>query len=172
MPDKLKAWFSGANRVRLITALGLLGMGLILLSGLHHAPADAQQTGSLSAAADAAASYRSTLEARLTELLRKMEGVGTVSVMVTVSGTPEQIYAEEVKQTKSDRQTQRESQYVLTKNGSAESALVAETRYPSVCGVAVLCSGGGHAAVRERVTKAVATVLGLPASRIFVGVSG
>ena len=112
------------------------------------------------------------LETQLTGLLGKMEGVGAVTVMVTVSGTPEQVYAEEVKQTKSDKQTQRESQYVLTRNGSAESALVAETRYPAVCGVAVLCSGGGHAAVRERVAQAVATVLGLPASRIYVGVSG
>ena len=170
IPDKLKEMLSGRNRVRLITALGFLGMALILLSGLQK---KTEQTAvPLKSEPSAAEEYRTELEIRLTAMLGRMEGVGAVSVMVTVTGTAEQIYAEEVKQTKSDRQTQRESQYVITKSGGEESALLAETRYPAVCGVAVLCSGGGHAAVRERVTQAVSTVLSLPPGKIFVGQAG
>jgi stage III sporulation protein AG len=165
IPAKLREWIQ-AHRVQMIFALGLLGMVLILISGMmpkqgHDAPAAADQS--------AQSCFETELETRLTSLLSGMEGVGYVTVMVSVSGTAEQVYAEEVKETQSDRQRQRESAYVITKSGGQESALLSETRYPAVTGVAVLCSGGAHAAVRERVTEAVSTVLGLPASRIYVG---
>ena len=60
----------------------------------------------------------------------------------------------------------------ITKSGGNESALIAETRYPAVVGAAVLCTAGDHAAVQERITRAVSTVLGIPASSVFVGKTG
>lgn len=175
MIDDLRTRFGGEKGVRLIVLLGLAGMALILLSGLlpdadTKTPEPAMQYAEAGDNPDAD-SYRQMLEQRLTELLSQMEGVGQVTVMITVSGSAEQVYAEEVKTSSSDHSSSKESAFVITKQGGDEAALRAETKYPAVQGAAVLCSGGDHAAVQERVSKAVATVLGIPAARIFVGKS-
>ena len=161
--------------LRIIVALGLAGMALILFSGMLSGKKEtthaAEPPPDMTEAA-APEAYRNELEERLTALIRQMDGIRTVTVMVTLSGTSEQIYAEEVKSSKSDRGTQSEASCVITKSGGNESALIAETRYPAVVGVAVLCTGGDHAAVQERVSRAVSTVLGIPAANVFVGKSG
>ena len=172
--ERLRALIQRVGTVRVIVALGLAGMALILFSGLAQKDEPAQSTAETAAVQSAvpdADAYRTDLETRLAALLTRMDGVGTVTVMLTVSGSAEQVYAEEVKESGSDRSAQRESSPVLTRNGSGESALIAETRFPQVTGAAVLCTGGAHAAVRERVTQAVSTVLGLPTSQIYVGAS-
>lgn len=175
MIDRLRTRLGGENGIRLIVLLGLAGMALILLSGLLPDAKPKQSEPELQCAEAGdnpdADSYRQMLEQRLTELLSQMEGVGQVTVMITVSGSAEQVYAEEVKTSSSDHNTQRESVYVITKQGGDEAALRSETKYPAVQGAAVLCSGGDHAAVQERISKAVSTVLGIPAARIFVGKS-
>lgn len=169
--ERIRAAVQRAGTVRVITVIGLAGMALILFSGLHPHDTAENPESSISASEplSAADSYRTDLENRLTALLSHMDGVGAVTVMVTVGGSAEQVYAEEVKESDSDRSAQRESAPVITKHGSEESALVSETKYPQVTGAAILCTGGDHAAVRERVIGAASAVLGLPASRIYVG---
>lgn len=169
---RIRAALRQRNGVRVITVLGLAGMALILLSGLHSGSDEKKPAEALTESVtplNSADLYRTDLETRLSALLSRMDGVGGVTVMLTVSGSAEQIYAEEVKETDSDRASQRESSLVITKSGGAESALLTETRYPHVTGAAVLCTGGAHAAVRERVTQAVSTVLQIPANQIYVG---
>ena len=172
LTGRLKQLFSGEHGIRRSVLLGLAGMVLILLSGLlpeRTARGHPPET----AAADPADpdAYRAALESRLQTLLCRMEGVGDAAVMVTVSGSAEQIFAQEVKASQSEHSTQTESAYVLARSGGNESPLIAETRYPAVEGVAVLCADGDHAAVQERISRAVATVLGIPQSRVYVGKS-
>lgn len=157
---------------RLIVLLGLAGMALILLSGLL--PHKTEQTPAAEAppaemTVTAPEAYRAELEARLTALLSRMEGVGAVTVMITLGGSAEQVYAEEVKASRSETAAQTESAPVLTRTGGSETALLTETKYPPVQGAAILCTGGDHAAVKERVTNAAAAVLGIPSAQIYVG---
>lgn len=175
MPDwlqRLRELCTGENRIRMIVILSAAGIALILLSGLlpkkDTPPKETESVPISEAAADPDA-YRIQLEARLTALLSQMEGVGQVTVMVTLGGSSEQVFAEEVKSSRTQNGAQSESAPVLTRTGNAESALVTETKYPAVCGAAILCSGGSHAAVRERVTQAAAALLGIPAAHIYVG---
>ncbi len=173
--EKLRKKTEGEKGIRLIVILGLAGMALILISGFlpeqkaSQKQAPAPQQNSVTAAAD---QYRTDLESRLARLLSQMSGIGRAEVMVTLSGSAEQIYAEEVRSNKSDHSSQREASYVITKSGGNESALVTETRYPAVIGAVVLCTNGDHAAVKEAVTRAVSTVLGIPASNVYVGKTG
>ncbi len=173
LTDRLRTLLQKTGTVRVIVLTGLAGMALILFSGLQshadtdYTPADAEL--SADCALPDADVYRSDLEDRLTMLLTRMDGVGNVSVMLTVGGSAEQVFAEEVKQSDSDHASQSESAFVITKNGGNESALISETRYPAVTGAAILCSGGSHAVIREQVTQAVSTVLGIPANQIYVG---
>lgn len=176
LQERLRSWLRAGNGLRLIVLLGLSGMALILLSSMFASGSKASTSTSTADAsapvqsADAdAAEYAAKMESRLTAWLTQMEGVGAVTVMVTVRGTAEQIYAEEVRASQNGSGKQSENAYVITKSGGNESALVAQTRYPAIAGVAVLCTGGDRPAVQERVIRAVSTVLGIPTSDIFVG---
>lgn len=169
--EAVRQWCKDGGSIRMIVLLGLSAMALLLLSGLPET--DKAESEDMECAVtevqDPAAEYAAETERRLTALLKQMDGVGAVSVMVTVCGTKEQIYAEEARISESDHSSQSEYTYVITKSGGEESALVSQTRYPKVAGVAVLCTGGGSAAVQERVILAVSTVLGIPSSDIYVG---
>ena len=167
--EKLRNRIRGETGLRLTVLLGLAGMALILLSGLIPKKTETPQQTEQQTGASDTDSYRESLETRLTALLSGMDGVGSVTVMVTVGGSAEQVYAEEVKTAENERGTQRESAYVITRADGNEAALVSETKYPAVTGVAVLCSGGDHAAVQEKVSRAVSTVLGISPARIYVG---
>ncbi len=174
--EKIKKIFQGEKGLRLIVILGLTGMALILFSSFpSKKESQKQQNKTAVFSADnspAADQYRISMEKRLTELLSKMDGIGKAEVMITLSGSAEQIYAEEVRSSKSDHSDQKEATYVITKSGGNESALVSETRYPAVIGAVILCSSGDRAVIREKVSRAVSTALGIPASSVFVGKSG
>ncbi|MBP0967110.1 MAG: hypothetical protein J5722_05725 [Oscillospiraceae bacterium] len=157
------------DRSRLILLSGIIGAVLLLLPGMlpHHSrqePASLPSDGTVQAE-----QYRQQLEERLTALLSAMEGVGHAEVMITVSGTAEQVYAEEIKTSRGANGIRQESEPVMTRSGSSEAPLIARTVCPAVEGAAILCSGGDHAAVQERVSRAAAALLGIPQTRIFVG---
>lgn len=172
----MQPWLTGLRerlrmlqRPRLLLIAGLCGAALLILPGIRtesraQSPPPADGTAQ-------AEQYREALETRLTDLLNGMEGVGEVRVMVTVSGTAEQVYAEEVKASQNERGRQQEAQVVITRSSGAEAPIVAKTVCPSVLGAAILCSGGDHAAVQERIRKAASAVLGIPQGQIFVGKS-
>ena len=172
LTDKLRILFKEENRLRLIVLLGIIGIAMILLSGLlpekQKTEARAEPPPYESAADDPDA-YRIMLEERLTALLSRMEGVGAVTVMITVGGSSEQVYATEIRDSRSDSSAQISSSPVLTRTSGGESALLTETRYPAIRGAAILCTGGGHAAVQERITKAASALLGIPVNQIYVG---
>ena len=173
--DKLREKMQSERGIRLTVILGLAGMALILISGLlpgKKTSQNSESTAKTQAVTESADQYRIALESRLTRLLSQMNGIGRAEVMITLSGTAEQIYAEEVRSNQSDHSSQREASYVITKSGGNESALVTETRYPAVIGAVVLCTNGDRASVREAVTKAVSTALGIPVSSVFVGKTG
>ena len=59
----------------------------------------------------------------------------------------------------------REQTHILMDRGSGEEPLVEKQIEPQVRGVMILCEGAENPVVREqRVTEAVKTVLGIPAS--------
>ena len=169
--ERMRCLIQSSKGIRVIVLLGLTGMALLLFSGMMPNRNSIEQSGNASCqtAGAQADAYRAELETRLTALLRQMEGVGAVQVMVTLDGSAEQIYAEEVRVSKGDHNEQKQSEYVIMRTGGDESALLSRTAYPAVQGAAILCAGGGHAAVRERVSKAAAALLGIPVSRVFVG---
>ncbi len=157
--------------ISLLVGIGLLGIGCIALSDLllssHGSQSEAAPTQSTASAADQ--DYAMLLEQRLGRMLMQLEGVGNVQVMITVNSTAAQIYAEEVKASENDRGSQSEHNLVITRQNGDEAPLIEKTEYPAVQGVIVLCSGGHSATIKEQVTKAVSTVLNIPAADIYVG---
>lgn len=90
-----------------------------------------------------------------------MSGAGKTTVMVTLGTGEEMIYALDTQS--GDLQSQQT--HVLLEDGSALTETVC---VPQVCGVAVLCEGGGDVRIAARITELVSALLDLPSNHICV----
>ena len=98
---------------------------------------------------------------RLEHLISQMSGAGKTTVMVTLETGEEAIYALDTQ----SGEMQSQQTHVLLEDGSALTETVC---LPQVCGVAVLCEGGGDIRVAARITELVSALLDLPSNRICV----
>ena len=163
MKSREQSLFAGLlqkqSRTQLAIILGAAAMLLILFSELFSTPAKTAANAGSSAAVSETA-YREQLETQLTELIEQLDGAGKTVVMVTLESGEETIYAVD---TQSGQMQNQETH--LLEDGSA----LEETTYlPAVCGVAVVCDGGGDVRVAARITELVRAVLDLSANRICV----
>ena len=153
----LRSLQNNKNRTALAVTVGVMAMLLLLLSELLPSGNTAASTVRTAAVSQ----YQTQLEQQLEELISQLQGAGRTTVMVTLTTGEETIYAV-------DTQTgdlQQQETHVLLQDGSA----LAETTYlPQVCGVAVLCEGGGDVRVAARITELLHSLLDLPANRICV----
>lgn len=108
--------------------------------------------------------YSEHLEKELTELISKVGGVGEVSVVITLDGGSEYVYAANTKTSESGSAVD----YIVINNGEGESGMIVGQICPRVRGVAVVCGGGSSSEVRKEVTELVAAALGISTSRIKV----
>ena len=157
--DLAERWKSRQGRAGLCAAVGLLAMLLLLLSDLFPKTADAKtrNTDSL----PESTSYQTQLEDRLEHLIEQMDGAGRTAVMVTLETGEEAVYALDTQ----SGELQSQQTHVLLEDGSA----LTETVFlPQVCGVAILCEGGGDVRVAARITELVSALLDLPSNRICV----
>lgn len=146
------------GKTTLAAAAGILAMLLILLSELLPS---GSHTAARSESGQTAAEYQSQLESQLQEMISQMEGAGKTVVMITLESEAQTVYALDTQ----SGQLQEQETHVLLEDGSA----LEETVYlPQICGVAVLCDGGGDVRVAARITELVGALLGLPSNRICV----
>ena len=135
--------------------------GLLLLAVSSWLPADSStQSAAPAAMTDSTADYAAELENRLTALISRVEGAGKTAVMVTLESGSESIYA-------TDTDSDGSSTHVLLGSGEADG-LVETVETPRVLGVAVVCEGGGSAAVQSRVTALVQALTGIGTNHITV----
>ena len=149
------------QRVNLLVCMGLAG--LLLLAVSSWLPADSStQSAAPAAMTDSTADYAAELgiETRLTVLISRVEGAGKTAVMVTLESGSESIYA-------TDTDSDGSSTHVLLGSGGADG-LVETVETPRVLGVAVVCEGGGRAAVQSRVTALVQALTGIGTNHITV----
>lgn len=162
--ERLQAlWNNEKQRVNLLLLTGLAGLALLALS--EWLPAGAEKPEAAPpAAASAESDYTAALEARLEELIGRVEGAGQTRVMVTAASGEESVYATD-RSDGADGSVQE--QHVLLGSGGA-AGLVKTTHPPQVLGVAVVCQGGADAAVQLRVTEIVQALTDVGASHITV----
>lgn len=146
------------QRVNLLVLMGLAG--LVLLAFSAWLPADDAAQPAPAAVQETAADYAAQLESRLTALIRRVDGAGNTAVMVTLESGSESVYA-------TDTDRDGGSTHVLLGSGGADG-LVETVQTPRVLGVAVVCEGGGTAAVQNRVTALVEALTGVGANHITV----
>lgn len=101
--------------------------------------------------------YKDALEKELEEIITKIDGVGKVTVMLTVDSTYSYEYVSDIKN--------NESETVIIGN---KEALISKISNPKISGVLVVCSGGDSVKVKEKIINSVATVLDIPYSKVYV----
>lgn len=160
------------NTDKKMTAVILLGItGMLILAATELIPsekADSKKTDYENQTVTVScAEYEKDIEERLKNVISKIDGAGSVTVMVTLDSTVESVYAMEEKQ-QSGENGGYESEYVIVKTDDGEAGILLKTTQPQVRGVAVVCSGGNSAVVRRSITNTVTAVLGISAARVNI----
>lgn len=129
----------------------IIGVAFMLLPTMNSKKAENQKSQAYDAYSD---------EAKLTEILEKVDGAGNISVMITYFGTSGLDIAFEEK--KSDTTTESSA---ISDNGSP---FIKGELYPKVKGVIVVSSGADNFSVKKALTDAVTAVLDVPSYRVCV----
>lgn len=172
-----RSFCNSQNRVRLLVAVGLLGMGLILCSELlaGEEPKKSEPATEQPEQQQNTQQSEQQLQQRLEEIISQIDGVGECSVMLTFEESERSVYAvEDSVSQERDRQTNSGSsssqkKLVLVENGEGGNQPVLEkTVRPQVNGVVVVCQGAKSVTVCQQVTEAVTTVLGIRSTQVCV----
>ena len=175
VPGRLKEFAASdkGRKIMIAAALGL--MLLLLLSSVSCGGKSASETNAQTTArGEDISAMEKDLEHRLERLLSEIDGVGSVSVMVTVDTSSRVIYDRNVKtegsqQSGSDNYSENfEKQTEVVLAGSSKDPLQIGTVQPVVRGAAVVCSGAADPVIRERVANTVAKALNIGISRVYV----
>ncbi|MEG2406974.1 MAG: hypothetical protein RSB05_07875 [Clostridiales bacterium] len=168
----------GEKAARYIIIMGIVGIALVMFSDFgakkkEEVPEIAQTH-----------EYVKTVEANLQSILEKTKGVGKASVMITLEGGQQYIYAQNEKQNtnevedmedgkikKSQKTSDGENTFVFANTGSGGKPIKITELLPKVKGVLVVCEGGGSSVIKACITEAVSTALGIGYSQIYVSQS-
>lgn len=158
-------WLSKDKTVRVLLWMGIVGILLIGISELFPS-CSRQETATVTLTAD---QVEQALEKRIADLLRQVEGVGACRVMVTLESDSRTVYAADtVSATGADGATSLSEEYLRVDTDEGPVGLLVTRLQPTVKGVAVVCAGGGNAAVQERVTQVVTTAFHISQRRVCV----
>ena len=122
--------------------------------------------------------YEMKMEARLKNILKKMQGVGEVEVMITTTYGKEIILAEDM--TSHQSATLEEDQEggnrevssyddqkkIVMQNANLASGsepIIIKEKQPEIQGVLVIAEGAASSVVKESITEAAQILLGIPA---------
>lgn len=141
----------------------LVGVGLLLLPNFGGAGGEAS-TGTASKETTAEFDL-AAMEHKLADALSEIEGAGRVTVVLTLKSSARQVLARD--ESLSERENSATT-VVVSRGGGVQDAVVLQQVYPQYQGALIICPGGGEAAVKLKITEAVAAVTGLGPARISV----
>ena len=105
--------------------------------------------------------YEKLLEKKLEGILERMDGVGEVSVMITLSDDGTRIVDKDTKET-------IEKTTVIYDDEDASVPYVTSTDKPTVSGVLVVAQGGGNPQVNNDISNAVSALFDVPMHKIKI----
>lgn len=109
--------------------------------------------------------YRIKMENRVKELLRRVEGVGKVEVMITLSASKEKVALKD-NETGSNK-TQEESVIVEDSDRNSSPYIIQE-KEPVPEGILVVCEGGGDVQLAREIIGAIQVLFDVDVHKIKV----
>lgn len=173
------------GKILTLLVMMLVGVGLILLSGLNDGVPKMEEALSKEESIPAFADGGSTdpwaeerVENQLLSILGRIEGVGKIKVDLTYATSAEEEWLLRTQEEERKDQGQNggavlewrsEKEPVLRRQrDGVEEPIHVKTTAPRIAGVLVVAEGAADAVIRERLWQAAATVLGVPMHRVIV----
>lgn len=162
----LKRWTAGDKKLKLIAAVGLIGILLIMMS--EFAPKAEKQPVAPMETQENYAQYTAHLEAQTEALLASIQGTGKCKVMITLRHSDERVYARNSQENQNGSSYSRQDEYVLYDGQDGETPALIKQYFPQVQGVAVVCEGADNTVVRESIINSVSALFNISVSKISV----
>ncbi|MCD7889531.1 MAG: hypothetical protein LUG23_06435 [Oscillospiraceae bacterium] len=160
--DRLKDKFRLTSKQ--LIYLGVAVLSVILILTLNSFESEDEVSGDSETIPDVSSEYAEELKIQLEEIISKIDGVGDVTVMLTIESSASYVYTTDID--KDELETKTETVIIGNKE-----ALIERIDNPQVSGVLVVCTGGDRAVIQEQVIKAVSTVLDIPSNKVYVAKS-
>ena len=161
--EEVKEKFAGKGK-KTIFFLGVLGIILIFLSSMLPKSAEKSEVKDNISAEE----YCLMLEKKVESIVIGITGDKKVSAMVTLDTGSQYVYADEGRQTVTEKGNDTEQSYTIIKSsGGGENGLLVTEYMPTVRGVAVVCNITG-ADMEERIRAALMAALDIQNKKIYV----
>lgn len=154
----------GKLRLYLLLGCGVLGILLILFGGSTKSTEKAAEETTYSTATDELVIYQDYLEGRIKSLCESVNGVRNVTVVVTLSGSFESVYATEW--------PDGNEEYVILGSGSSASPIYLSRSAPEIAGIGIVCSGGSNDTVRRELIALLSATFHISSNRIYITEAG
>lgn len=135
----------------------------------------------VTAGADTQTTYEAVLERRVRDVLKHVDGVGTVDVLIVLKTSAEKVVQTDFNNSRSVTQEQdssggtrkteseeQEQSAVFTGTDSGKAPVIQKEVYPEISGIVISAAGGGEPSVAAEITAAMEALFGLPANKIKV----
>ncbi len=150
MNESMKKIMAEFRKIWYIPAMVILGVFLMVYQF------DQPETISVSAV-PAEQEFLEETQARISEMLRKIEGAGICNVTITLASGGKKEYVRE-----------NGNVLVITDKDGNQSAVVSQECAPEIAGVTVLSSSAGSVTVQNDIIIAVSTALGIGTNKVCV----
>lgn len=155
---------NGRLRLYLLLGCGLLGVLLILFGSSTKTAEKADENPPYSTSTDELVIYQDYLEARIKKLCESVSGVRNATVVVTLSGSFESVYATEW--------PDGNEEYVILGSGSSASPIYLSRSAPEIAGIGIVCSGGANDNVRRELISLLSATFHISSNRIYITEAG
>ena len=145
------------GRIWILLGGALAGILLLLCGSAFEKESGSESPQASPAPLAELSAYEAQLEGELEHLCEAVGGVGQAEVMLRLCAATRVVYA-----------TNSKGEPVTVGNGASEQGLTVTLCAPEIAGVGVVCRGGNHAAVQQKLTELISTTLGIPSNRVFV----
>lgn len=149
----------GWNRWKYLLLVVVVGVVLLTM------PAGEKETGQCSCAPQQEQFDLEQMERKLEQALSRIQGVGEVTVALTLKESSRQILAQDIRS--SDRENSSTA-VVLSRGSGVEEAITLQNIYPTYQGALVVCTGGGDARIKLQIMEAVRALTGLSGEKISI----
>jgi stage III sporulation protein AG len=146
----------GKGVIALILAAGFILLSIGIIFGGDKGESESEKPPDVKDAAALDLEYKRSLEAEIASICTAVKGVSNVSVLITLDGNGEYVYAQNT--------NTGGGQYVIADGGG----LLIAKEYPKVSGIAVVCKGGADARIAQLLISMLGAAFDLPTSKIFV----
>ena len=133
-----------------IILLAIVGLVLLILP-------ETKQANITYSSKDKLYEYETRIEQKITELCSNIKGVSSVKVSVYFDSGFESVYAYNEESKSTSNGLNSEKKYVTIGSGNDENMVCLFEKMPNICGVAVVCKGGGNPIISSEIINMISS---------------